>query len=100
MKTKNDPHGNPNNIAKMSLGEVSDYLLDSYFMEMSSLIDSLHMELSEYTPKTLDAFNHLRSNATKIFRIFIDDVKVLITEAKSMDKSPYVQGKLFDDSEY
>jgi hypothetical protein len=79
---------------------LSEDLLDKYYVEMSILIDQLHTEVSDYTPKTLHAYYHLRSNATKIFGNFLEEIKALMDDVKSFDVSANVQGKLFDPDDY
>jgi hypothetical protein len=76
-------------------GLVNNEMLDEFYVEMSEFIDQLHAELTDFTPNLAYSFFFLRSNATKIFQNFIDDVRRVVDQAKSMDVN--VQGTLFDD---
>lgn len=75
---------------------VGDDLLDEFYVEMSELIDQLHTEISEYTPKMVDSYFLLRANAAKIFLHFIGDIKELMAQVKRLDANMYQQGTLFD----
>lgn len=75
---------------------VGDDLLDQFYVEMSELIDQLHTEISMYTPKMVDSYLLLRSNAAKIFLHFIGDIKELMAQVKRLDANLHEQGTLFD----
>lgn len=74
---------------------LGDDLLDEFYVEMSKLIEDIHMEISDYTPQFFHSYHFLRFNAVKIFQNFIGDVRALVDVAKAMDVN--VQGTLFDD---
>lgn len=79
----------------VNTGQLVDFeMLDEFYVEMSELIDQLHDEVSEFTPNFYHSYFFLRSNATKIFQKFIEDIRSTVVKAKAMDT--YVQGTLFD----
>ncbi len=99
---KTPEHGEP--IKAMSSTTLGEELLDTFYVQMSELIDQLYLEVSGYTPIYVESFLMLRSNATKIFRNFIGDVRDLVVQVRTMDENMMlgswsqrvVQGSLFD----